>query len=138
MEFFQANIKLGEVFVQLLAFAIVFWVLRSFAWKKIMGILEDRRAKIKRELDEIESAKKELEALKQKYVHSLSRIEEEARAKLQEAVNDGKRIAREIQEGARKNAHAILEKAKEDVALEVDKARVTLRSEIADLALSAA
>lgn len=138
MEFFEANIKLGEVFVQLLAFVIIFWTLKTFAWKKIMNALEERRAKIQQELDAIEAAKKDLEAFKRQYTHALGHIEEEARAKLQEAVAQGKQISHELQEEARKNAQKILEKAKDDVALEVEKARISLRNEIADITLLAA
>ncbi|HLD56166.1 MAG TPA: F0F1 ATP synthase subunit B [Candidatus Omnitrophota bacterium] len=137
MDFFQTNINLGEVFVQLLAFAIVFWVLRALAWKPILKALETRRELIKNEFNKIESAKKENESLHLEYANRLQKIEEEARGKLQQAIDEGKEIARELQESARKEARAVLEKAKEDIALEVAKAKVTLRHEIADLTLGA-
>ena len=34
MEFFKANIIPGEVFVQLIAFIIVFWTLKLLAWRQ--------------------------------------------------------------------------------------------------------
>ena len=137
MEFFKANVNLGEVFVQLAAFVIVFWTLKALAWKRILQALENRRSRIQEEFDKIEAAKKELEALRTRYEHALSHIEDETRQKLQQAVSDGKRIAHEIQEEARKNAREILEKTNEDVQLEIAKARLVLRDEIADLVVSA-
>lgn len=136
MEFFKANIIPGEVLVQIIAFLIVFWTLKLLAWKPILNALEARRQKIKGDFDKIEGARKEIEALKTQYSASLQKIEDEARAKLLAAVEEGRRIAKDIQEKARAEAQASFEKAKENLALETAKARITLRREIADLAIS--
>ncbi|MBI3312602.1 MAG: F0F1 ATP synthase subunit B, partial [Candidatus Omnitrophica bacterium] len=46
------------------------------------------------------------------------------------------KIAKEIQEKARAESQASFEKAKDNLAIETAKARITLRREIADLAVS--
>jgi F-type H+-transporting ATPase subunit b len=135
MEFFQANIQFREVFVQLLAFVIVFWVLKMLAWKPILNGLEGRRERIQNDFDRIEAAKKEIESLRNEYTAHLQKIDDEARAKIQEAIHEGRRIAREIQERARTESQAAFEKAKENLNLEIAKARLLLRREIADLAV---
>ena len=137
MEFFKANIQLGEVVVQLIAFVVVFLTLKAMAWKPILSSLEARREKIREELAHIDRSKKDIEVLKSEYTAHLQKIEEEARSKIQESVNEGRRIAKEIQDKARAESQATFEKAKENLELEVAKARVTLRGEIADLALGA-
>lgn len=136
MEFFAANIKLGEVIVQLVAFIVVFLTLKSLAWKPILQSLEARRAKIQGELDHIDASKKEIERLKAEYVAHLQKIEDEARSKIQEAVDEGRRIAKEIQDKARTESQATFDKAKENLELETAKARISLRREIADLAIN--
>lgn len=135
MEFFKANIIPGEVFVQLVAFLIVFFTLKKMAWKPILSALEMRRERIQRDFTTIETAKKEIEALKAQYAAHLQKIEDEARGKIQEAVEEGRRIAREIQEKARAESQATFEKSKENLVLEITKARLELRREIADLAV---
>ena len=137
MEFFQANIHLGEVFVQLLAFIIVFWTLKLLAWKPLQNALEVRREKIKSDFEKIEAAKKDIEALKSQYTTSLQKIEDEARSKIQQAIEEGRKIAREIQEKARTESQATFEKTKENLELEVSKARLTFRRDIAELAINA-
>ncbi len=137
MEFFKANIHLGEVFVQLIAFVIVFLTLKALAWKPILKSLELRRSKIHGEFEQIEKAKKDIEALKAEYASHLQKIEDEARAKIQQAIDEGRRIAKEIQDKARTESQATFEKAKENLDLEISKARIELRREIADLALTA-
>lgn len=137
MEFFQANIHLKEVLVQLIAFVIVFWALRSAAWGPVMALLRKRREKIESDFHSIAKGREDLEALRLEYQKKLSQIDEEARAKLQDIVQEGKKMAREIQDSAREQAKEILDKSKEDIALEADKARVTLRREIAGLVFAA-
>ena len=131
------SLSLQEILTQAAAFILLVWVLKKMAWRPLLKLLDERREKIKSGFHEIEQAKKEVEVLKQDYEKARANIEEEARGKLQQAVDDGKRIAKEIQEGARTSAQNILEKAKEDIRLEVAKAKVTLRGEIADLTLRA-
>ena len=138
MEFFKQNIIPGEVLVQLLAFLIVFFVLRALAWKPILGALEARREKIKSEFEKIEGARREIEKLKADYERHLQKIEDEARSKLQEAVEEGRKVARSIQEKARAESQASFEKAKENLSLEVAKARLELRRDIAELAIQVA
>ncbi|HLD78117.1 MAG TPA: ATP synthase F0 subunit B, partial [archaeon] len=75
--------------------------------------------------------------LQAEYQGRLAQIEDEARQKLQQAILEGKRIALEIQEQARNQAHAVVSKSKETIELEVAKARITLRDQVADLTIEA-
>lgn len=135
MDFFKQNIIPGEVFVQLTAFLIVFFVLRKLAWGPILSALQGRREKIKTDLEKIEEAKAEIEKLKTEYTAHLQKIEEEARDKLNDAVEEGRKIAKDIQDRAREESQANFEKAKENLALEIAKARIELRREIAGLTI---
>ena len=131
------NLSVQEILTQAGAFILLVWVLKKMAWRPLLQMLEDRRHKIQAGFDDIERTKADVEKLKQDYERSQARIEEEARQKLQEAIDEGKKIAKSLQETARKEARSVLEKAKEDIQLEVAKAKVTLRDEIADLTLGA-
>ena len=137
MDFIKENIIPGEVLVQLIAFLIVFFTLKALAWKPLQTSLEERRLRIKNELEKIESTKQDVERMKVEYTAHLQKIEDAARAKILESVEEGRRIARDIQEKARAESQASFDKAKENIELEVVKARVTLRNEIAELAVNA-
>ncbi|OGX04794.1 MAG: ATP synthase F0 subunit B [Omnitrophica bacterium RIFCSPLOWO2_12_FULL_50_11] len=131
------NISIPEILTQAVAFTLLVLLLKKFAWGPLLQLLDDRREKIARGLEEIENTKREVENLKADYERRETHIQEEARAKIQAAVDEGKRIAREIQDRARTEARAVLEKAKEDIHLETEKAKAQLRDEIADLTLAA-
>jgi len=138
MGFFNENIHLSEVLVQLIAFLIVFGVIKKFAWKPLLSIIQSRRERFESEWSGIEKSKREVATLQKDYLAHLQQIEEEARAKMQEAIQEGRRLAREIQEKARLESQTSFEKAKENIELEVQKARVTLRQEVASLSIRVA
>jgi len=100
-----------------------------------LKLIDERKDKITAEFHAIEEAKKELEKLKAQYQKSLDKIEEEARGKIQAAIQEGRRVAMEIEEEARSHARATLEKTRATAALEVAKARVELKEQVVDLAI---
>lgn len=124
-----------EVIVQLIGFAVFFWVLKQCAWKPVLNLLEARRKKISEEFEGIEKQKAELDRLQAEVETRLAKIEEECRAKIQEAMNEGKKASQEIREKAREDAGQILAKAKENIEIEIDKATMEIREKIAGLVI---
>jgi F-type H+-transporting ATPase subunit b len=111
------------------------WVLKRYAWKPLLGILDTRRNKIQSEFDSIEEQKKQNEALKLAYEQKLKEIDAYSRAKTLEAVEHGKKIAEEIKQEAHTATKAIVTKAQEDLQKEVYKAKRQLKNEVIDLVL---
>ena len=138
MDFFKQNIIPQEVIVQLVAFLVVFFTLRRFAWGPIQKSLADRRDHIKKSIDDAEKAKRDMEKLRAEYEAHLKQIEEQTRAKMAETIEAGRVIAKEIQDKAREEAQRTFDKTKAALDLEVSKARVVLRQEIADISIHVA
>ena len=128
---------LAQFVVNILAFVLLLLILKKFAWGSLLKLIDDRRAKIASEFEGIERTQQELAKLKTDYQEHLAQIEEEARAKIQQAVDEGRRVAAEVEEGARAHAREVLEKSKEAIALEVAKARLELKDQVVDLAIQA-
>lgn len=138
MEFFQQNIDLTEVIVQLVAFLIVFYGLKKFAWKPMLNVIKARRERFEHEWTDIQKMKAEVAKLDKDYKDHLRKIEDEARAKMQEAISEGRQVAHEIQEKARAESQTTFEKAKASIDLEMEKARIEFRRDIARLSLEIA
>ncbi len=128
---------LAQFVVNILAFVLLLLILKKFAWGSLLKLIDDRRDKITSEFESIERTKVELEKLKTDYQKHLDRIEEEARSKIQQAVDEGRRVGAEVEESARAHAREVLEKSKEAIALEVAKARLELKEQVVDLAIQA-
>ena len=131
------QLDLQQILSQALSFLLLWWALKRFAWRPILGALDARRARIEEDLRAAAQAKANMARLEQELIQRLAAIDEEARGKLQEAIREGKRVAIEIQEEARAQAHAALAKSQETIAMELAKAKVTLRDEMVDLTVDA-
>ena len=128
---------LSQILTQLIAFLIFLWVMKRYAWKPILRLLDDRRRKIAEEFDGIDRAKAEAERFRADYEGRLRAIEQEARERIQEAIGEGRRVAQEIRERAHADARAITDKAKENVQLEVEKARLQIKEDMIRMTMSA-
>jgi F-type H+-transporting ATPase subunit b len=115
------------VLTQLVAFLIVLWILRKYAWGKLLGLIEARREKIAAEFAEIDKGKEDVAGLKSQYEKELEDIDTTARSKIQEAVSEVNQLAAGVKEDAHREAVALRVKTNQDIELELDKANVALR-----------
>ena len=128
---------LQQILSQAISFLILLALLKRFAWKPLLAILDQRRAHIEGELREAAQRKDDMARLQEEYTQRLAKIHDEARTKLQEAILEGKRIALEIQEQARAQSQALLTKSRETIEMDVAKARETLREQMVAMTLDA-
>ena len=128
---------LQQIVSQAVSFLVLLWLLKRFAWKPLLAVLDQRRARIEEEFRKIAQSKTEIARLQEEYGQRLAKIEDEARTKIQQAILEGKRIAIEVQEQARAQAQGVMTKAKETVELELAKAKVTLRDQVAAMTMEA-
>lgn len=131
------ELDLQQIVSQALSFLLLLWVLRRFAWRPLLALLDQRRETIEKGLREIAQAKDDAARLQAEYAERLAKIHDEARVKIQEAILEGKRVSLEIQEQARAQGHALLTKSKETVELELAKAKVVLRDQMASMVMDA-
>ena len=131
------QLDLQQIVSQALSFLLLLWVLKRFAWKPLLAMLDARKARIEQGLADIDRGKADLEQLQKSLQTRLALIDGEARAKIQEAIKEGRRIATEMQDQARNQAHEVLEKSKETIELELAKAKVTLRDQVAEMTMDA-
>ncbi len=128
---------LQQIISQAISFLLLFLVLRKFAWPGLLNMLDARRAKIAEDLRKAEQARDDMHKLQEELTVRLAKIDEEARANIQQSTSDGKQKAMQIQEEARQQAQSILKKSEEAVVMELAKARVTLRNQVADMTIAA-
>ena len=124
---------LSEIIVQVLGFLAVFFLLKKLAWSKLLGAIDARRQKIEDEFHGIEKQKSGLETLEKDYRLRLEKIEEEARAKIQEAAGHGLRLSKDIQDKAREEAQKLIDRARAEIQMDIAKARLSMRDEVVEI-----
>ena len=122
-----------EIIVQILGFGVVFFILKKFAWKNLLGMIDLRRHTIEQEFSGIEKKKQDLENLEKEYRAKLEHIEQEARVKIQEASNIGLALAKDIQEKARMDSQKMIERAKAEIDQDLAKVKLKMRDEIVEI-----
>ena len=125
------------VFTQAVAFLFFVWLLNIFAVKPVLRLLDERRQKIADQFDEIDSEKKKADGLREEYEEHLRKIEDEARTRMLEEVNKGKRIAEDIAEKARTEATATIEKARANMEVQIEQARAQLKQDVVEMVVMA-
>ena len=128
----------SEIIAQILSFFLLLFLLRHFAWKKLLGILDQRREKISSELGAIENTKLEIARFKADYESKIASIHQQAQAKINEAIEEGKKINAQMHKKAHEDAQDIITDARNQVKYEVSKVQEQLKDKIVDIALGAA
>ncbi len=131
------NLVWQQVLTQIVGFLVVLWVLKRFAWKPILSLLEERRQKIKSEFEAAALRKEEANQLLASYEAKLKEIDAAARAKITEAVSEAQKIAAEIKEEARKEGRELVVRSQAEIAREISKAKVQLKEDMVSISLTA-
>jgi len=127
----------GQIVAQIIGFLVVLWIMKRFAWKPFLKILDDRRSRIQSELADAEEQRLGAEKLGQQYQEKLRDIDAEARARVQAAVKNAEKIAAEIKEEARQDVKELLGRARDEIERDKAVALVALRNDVVDMALKA-
>ena len=132
------DLDLGLIITQIIGFILALWILKAFAWKPLLKMLEDRKQKIAGDITAAENLKLDAARTLENYQAKIRDIENEARLRIQEAMADGSKIAAEIKDQAREDSRQIMARSRDELARDIAKARVQLRNEMVDMAVKAA
>jgi len=128
----------SEILAQILSFFLLLFLLRIFAWKKILGLLDQRKEKISSEFAGIEETKRQIAQLKSDYESKIANIASLAQTKIDEAAQEAKLASVQIRKKAHEEAQDIITDARQQVKHEVSKVQEQLKEKIVDIALGAA
>ena len=131
-------IDIRMVGTQILGFLLLLWGLSKWAWGPLTAQLEARRQRIAGEFAEAERRQQAADALKAKLEQDLRGIDAQARAKLQEAVAEGQKVAGEIRVQAQKEAQDRMARAEDEMMREREKAKELLKEQVIGLSIATA
>ncbi len=132
------EINPGVAIWTIITFLILVMILKKVAWKPILDALTHREETIRKALEDAQRAKEEAERLMEENKRNLARAEEEVQKIIREGRETAERIRAEILDKARKEADMMIERAKEEIERHREQAMLQLRAQVADLALEVA
>jgi len=130
--------EFGLFFWSLVAFVLVAVLLKKFAWKPILGMLDERENKIADSIASAERAQQEMANLKADNERLLNEAREERSALLKEANDMKNKIIEDARQEAKKQASKMIEDAKLQINNEKNAALTEVKNEIGNLAVEVA
>ena len=132
---FQALIAM--VITQGIAFVILYLILKKYAFGPVLNVIDSRRDRIASDFKAIEDGNDALEGTKKDLSDRLSQIEDEARVKIRDAVQEGQELAEKLKSDAQAEAILTLEKTRGLIEGERAKAAVEMRDQLVDMTMAA-
>lgn len=125
----------GLLFWTLLAFLIVFFLLRKYAWGPILSSLNKREQGIAESLQSAERVRLEMAQLKNENEALLAKAREERGAMLKEARDTKDRIIAESKEQAKVEANKIIAEAQQAIEAQKMAAITEVKNQVGKLVL---
>jgi F-type H+-transporting ATPase subunit b len=120
-------------FSQVISFVIVALLLRRFAYKPILNVLEERRRSIEEGQLNAEKIKRQLDEAEKRYSEILAKANAEAQKMIDEARESSAHLAERKQQEAIAAAEQIIAKAREASAIEHERTMDSLKQELGRL-----
>jgi F-type H+-transporting ATPase subunit b len=130
--------KLGEWIPMLLGFIILWVVLAKFGWPAFIGMIDKRAATIKESLERAETARIESERLFEASKVQLDEAKKQAAQIIADAKATGDVVRAEMMEQAKEDARLLVDKANAAIETEKKTAIAQLQGSVADLSISVA
>ena len=138
MEKLIGEFSLGLFFWQSLIFIGLLFMLRKFAWKPILGAVNDRETSIKDALASAEAARDEMKNLQSDNQRILKEARAEKEALLKEARTTRSELINGAKEEAQEEAQKILSQAQNAIQSEKRAAVKELREQVGSIAMEIA
>jgi len=130
--------ELGTFIWMFLAFAIVLFILKKFAWKPILNALKEREGSIEDALRSAERAKEEMAELQAGNERILQEARQEREAMLKEAKEMGNTLVRDAKQKATQEANKVIESARLNIESEKSAALNEIKAQVATLSVEIA
>ena len=130
--------ELGTYFWSLVIFLTVLFVLKKYAWNPLLDFLEEREKDIAESLEMAESAKTNLEKIKDESEKILNKAKKEGKTIVSDSKLRAEESANKILDDAKAKSNEFLDDAKSKIEIEKKRAIKEIKEEVVDLSLELA
>jgi F-type H+-transporting ATPase subunit b len=132
------GINLGYLFVQIIAFIVIYVLLTRFIYDPLISVLKERRTRIQKGLEDAEKAANARMNAEAEAEKVLQQARSEAQGIIEEARGRGEEVAAQVQADARAEAERIREDARTSAVEERNTQLAGLRSQVAAISVEEA
>jgi F-type H+-transporting ATPase subunit b len=129
------ELEYGTMLVQLVVFLVLLWLVKRFAMKPLMKVLNDRQAHIENQISSAEEANKQASRVVEEQKQALQDAKKAAHEMLEQAKLTSSKQAEQILADSRKEANRIKDEAMRDIENEKNKAIAVLKSQVSAMSV---
>ncbi|MBU0660732.1 F0F1 ATP synthase subunit B [Patescibacteria group bacterium] len=122
---------------QFINFLVVFWILKRFAFKPIMAVVDERQKKEKTSIENFQKAKTELQMAEQKAQGIIDEAKVDANKRIEASHNAAKEQGEQLKAKAKAEIDALIVQAKKNIAIDKKEMQESLRKETVELVVRA-
>jgi F-type H+-transporting ATPase subunit b len=127
----------GTVIVELITFLVMLAILARYVYPRIVEVAEARQRAIAQQLKEAEDAKAAAQAQLEEATAKLNDARKSAQSVIDAAAKSAEQLRQELRQKADEEAKRSVENARKQIEAERDQAIRTVRTEVADLVVTA-
>jgi F-type H+-transporting ATPase subunit b len=132
------GIDFNRLLQQVVNFGILMLLLQMFLYKPVLRLLEERKERIRKGLEDADKARAALAGAQADYDKRIDEARKEGQAIIAQATQSADRAREEIVAEARLEAQKVVAKAREEIEYERKRVLAELRQDVASLAVLAA
>lgn len=126
---------IGLIFWTLIAFLVVFFILKKFAWKPILSSLKERETSIASAIASAESMRAEMASMKNENEALLAQARDERAKMIKEAKDTGAKMISEAKDKARSEYDRIVSEAQIAIQQQKNAALTDVKNQVGKLVI---
>jgi len=130
--------ELGELVYSLIAFAVLIILFKKFGFNAVQKAMAARTERIRKDLDQAESAKGEAEGILSEYKTQLADAKAESNRIIDEARQQAEKVKADVLESTNKEVADLKAKATQDIETARTAALASLQTSVASIAIELA
>lgn len=127
------SLEVKHIVTQIIAFLIMLWILKKYAWKPLLDIMHERTQKIQAAFDEANKKNLEADMRLADYDRKIQKLDEEGKLIIQNSIKKAQKAAQDLNIETQAKASEMIKKAQEEIDRKHIKARKMLESEVVDM-----
>lgn len=133
----KLGINLGLLVSQIVNFTLLIVLLSMLLYKPILRMLNERKDRIAKSMADVDEARAAAARAQQDYDRTIAEAQRKGQEIVAQAAQAAEKVRAEIEAGARREADAIRQKAREEAAQEKSRVLAEVQGQIASLSMMA-
>ncbi len=127
------SFEFKQIVTQILAFLIMLLILKKYAWKPLLDIMDERTKRIQAIFDEASAKNLEADRRLMDYNQKIQKIEEEGKSIIQNSIKQAQKAIQDLNIEGEAKARETIKKAQEEILREQIQAIKLLKGEVVTL-----